>query len=188
MTRRRPIILPWIAAAFALGVVGYCLYLGAPGKRPGRHGVVSDGNVVYTTRPLRPQEMQPLLTVPFPPAARDFQFAEYGEWLAHEFYLSFRAPPDICVAYANKVLEEHNRQHPEEPVPGLKPFSLVQETPYGPTKLRAGHSKFLGPDQMPLHWFGPDMIREGVEGGEALRKGKVWVDTDRGIFYYEYFH
>ena len=119
MARKRRVILPWVVSAFALGVVGYCLYLGASGKRPGSNGVVIDGNIVYSTRPLRPEEIKPLLTVPvpFPAAARDFQFADYGEWLAAECYFSFRAPPDICVAYAHKVLQEHNRQHPDEPVP-----------------------------------------------------------------------
>jgi hypothetical protein len=126
--------------------------------------------------------------VPFPTAARDFQFADYGEWLGAECYFSFRAPPDICVAYAHKVLQEHNRRHPDEPSPGLKPFSLVQDTPHGPVILQAPESPALGHERMPLHWFRPDLIREGVEGGERFQKGKVWVDTNRGIFYYEYYH
>ena len=184
-------ILPWIATALAVGVIGVCLYLEEreTGKRVVSDGVVASGNVVYTTRPLRPHEMRvQMLTVPFPGAARDFQFADYGEWLAAEFYLSFRAPPDVCVAYAHKVLDEHNKQHPREPVAGLKPFSLVRETPYGRVTLQAPESKYLGHERMPLHWFRPDLIREGVEGGDNFRTPKVWVDTERGVFYYEYRH
>jgi hypothetical protein len=36
-------------------------------------------------------------------------------------------------------------------------------------------------------WFTPDAIQSGVEGGKRRsHQPRVWVDTDRGVFYYEY--
>ena len=110
MTRKRRVILPRVALACASGVVGYCLDLSGWGtaKQSGSDGVVLARNLVYTTRPLKPAEIGARLQpANFPTGATDFQFAQYDEWLAHEFYLTFRAPPDVCLAFAQQVIDDH---------------------------------------------------------------------------------
>jgi hypothetical protein len=36
-------------------------------------------------------------------------------------------------------------------------------------------------------WFDPENIQEGVEaGGRGSHVPKIWIDTARGIFYFQY--
>jgi len=188
MGLRKRIILTSVASAVALGGVGAVLYRLTTAKdshRIGPDGVAAAKNLVYTTRPLRREEMRvQMLPVAFPATATDFQFAEFGYWLVGEFYFSFRAPPDVCLAYAQAVLDEHNKRNPKEPLPGLRPVGSGEE----PVNSRPLTPFYLTNEGVTVSWFQPGAIREGVEGGERGSKGKVWVDTERGVFYYESFH
>ena len=127
--------------------------------------------------------MKARLSVPFPAEATEFQFAESSELFSYEFYLTFRAPPEVCLAYARAVVDQYTKPNPKNRM-ALEPI-----TP--PTESEAmwaafGHeTAYLGLEEIPLPWFNPGAIQQGVAGGDRPATPAVWVDTERGIFYYE---
>jgi hypothetical protein len=170
-----------------LGAVMLALYFLVEGRvsrfldnseRPpvvGPDGVAVTAHKAWTTRPLGRDELRkPLLAVDLPGDARDIQFAMYYEWQAHVEYVSFRAPPETCTAYAKAVLDEFNQRRPSDPVPGL-------------TALVNPPAKVYTSGELPVSWFTPHTIQTGAEGGtDRSHQPKVWVDSARGTFYYQY--
>lgn len=189
MTRRRRVILAGLASSLVLAGVALCIHqflrwadLSDNKYQIGSDGVVDTRYTTYTTRPLRIDQMRAqVFPVKLPAEAKDIQFAEYGEWVAYQFYGSFSAPPDVCLAYAQAVLDDHNKSNPDRQMPGLSQKLTTKSYPFGPSRT----TRALGRLETPLPWFNPEAIKDGVEGGGGVSTPTVWVDTERGIFYYE---
>lgn len=138
--------------------------------------VVVTPTTAYSTRPLKRKELsRAILSVDIPADATDIQFAEYSEWQAYELFVTFRAPATTCASYARAILDDFNKQHPVRQVSSdLHPFVGVPLQKVVSTVL-------------PVPWFTPEAIAQGVEGGKrGSHQPKVWVDTARGAFYYQY--
>jgi|SRR5882672_3461584 len=129
-----------------------------------------------TTRPISLEEAEKTFTFPFPRSASNIQFACYKEFLACTILVRFEAPSADCIAAVPAALDyqgfaEINKLSDEARV--LRPVS----------KMFFDKTQDTGPLVVP--WFNPDQIGVGLETGFAgSYEQKVWIDTERGIFYY----
>lgn len=141
-------------------------------KTMNAQGVVTTRHHAYTTRPLSRSELTAsLLPVPIPPEASDIQFAEYREWQAYEMYVRFRAPTDVCGAYAKALIDNQNAK------PQTKRISEFRTMTTAPAKVSS--------TELSIDWFTPDTIKTGSEAGDdGSWNPRIWIDSERGIFYY----
>jgi hypothetical protein len=192
---RQPFTRTLVVLAIAAVVVLLCAPVliwrlaGSPfGADDGKRLSPPDGPVfatktrAYTLRPLRRDEVEGrLLPAELPAEATNIRFAERSEWVAYIMFASFEAPPETCRAYATRVLDEYNRQRRGTTVPselwpvGKPPDNAVARLDF-PAPPEMGKSEGL-----PVEWFRPENITSGFEGGDRPR---VWVDMERGVFYY----
>jgi len=121
-----------------------------------------------TAAPLSAAEAREELGLDVPPEAREVQYAVYSCFRAFEERLRFRAPPGVCLDFARQEII-HWQEEGETwvgPMPITEPPAL-------------DHGGMLN-----VRWFDVHQIKEGVDawavGGSEAR---IWVDTQRGIFY-----
>jgi hypothetical protein len=121
--------------------------------------------------------------VPLPDTARNIQYALFREGLQAEFDLvRFEAPVEDCCATANKIVAEQNAEAWDEHcrVPGLRPMASADQDPDQPRVDTP-------PAGLPAPWFDPQSIRNGlVAGRTSSHTPAIWIDVERGIFYYQY--
>jgi len=103
--------------------------------------------------------------IALPDAASNVRVATYTHWVAYSQYVRFEAPTPVCLAHAKAMTGQ------EPPAP-----KALDED-----ERRCFHLYFA--DGLP--WFDTAHIRNGVVLGGGPSVPKVWVDTDRGIFYYQ---
>jgi hypothetical protein len=118
--------------------------------------------VIQSQRPLGLAEARRLTGLDFPDSAKAIRFAHFSEMTARETFLRFEANPADCVAYAERMI---HRKLSRSNGPVTRPFAS---------------SSILETD-----WFDPLVIRNGMGGSLDPRRGPmVWVDMDRGVFYF----
>ena len=112
--------------------------------------------------------------IPLPPSARNIQFYK---WYPFNFFIEFvrfEAPVEDCMGHVETVLAVWRKDFDYlSDLP--KPVSDLEEPP----RLHA-FAKERG-----VAWFDPHSIRKGVSasgGGSGVPM--IWVDTERGVFYY----
>jgi len=119
-------------------------------------------------------QAQAVLTIPLPAGATNISYASWSMGAGFEEYLRFEAPPQTCLAHAPVVLARApatGTAPASGPAPSLAPIA----TPPSPV-----HSSNLD-----VSWFDVQNIREGVtSGGGGSHVPVVWVDANRGVFYY----
>jgi hypothetical protein len=117
--------------------------------------------------------------IALPVTARNIQYRKYRHWVAFKDCVRFEAPVEDCIAHTRRVVG-----------PGaLKPY------PDSPAWMPAG--KDGKPDaelqaiwlasQAPRYapWFDLASTKRGLTGGEGgSSQAQVWIDLDRGVFYY----
>jgi len=113
----------------------------------------------------------------FPPgvpnSAKNIRYAAYNEWMAVLEVVRFEAPADDCIAHAERIIADFNAQNPDRTIPGLRPMNAVPEVDRS--------------TPLSLDWFSPESIKHGLVGGESNSHTPViWIDTDKGVFYYQY--
>ncbi|HVX86666.1 MAG TPA: hypothetical protein VH253_17925 [Phycisphaerae bacterium] len=103
--------------------------------------------------------------VTLPAGAHDIGVAGWRQWIQAVEYVRFEAPVDVCLRYAAAV------------VPGV----ALQPEDGGLVELdgrpiREGVLKDFG-------WFDLGKAKDVVGGGDASGV-RVWVDRERGVFYF----
>lgn len=94
----------------------------------------------------------------------------------YKTYVRFEAPPQDCVNHINTVKAYWEEEWDT---------SLGNFQPPGPIEEPSYDRHFYSDPYSPA-WFEPNTIDEGVTaGGGGTGVPMVWVDTQRGIFYYE---
>ena len=110
--------------------------------------------------PGTPAEVEEMTKVPPPPQARKIWVGSFTQGRGFSNYVRFEAPADVCLAYAEAVT--HNAPLLFSPLP---PDPTNVDRPYFSS----------------LKWFdfasGKNVV--GAECGPS-----VWVDRDRGVFYF----
>jgi hypothetical protein len=102
--------------------------------------------------------------ISLPESARDVQYAwVVGGMQYTQQYVRFEAPVDDCYAQAKRILRTN------------QPTFSKTSRPLGPPSCEQLHTK----------WFDVDKIAEGVVAGDGSDHGpQIWIDTQRGVFYY----
>lgn len=117
--------------------------------------------------PISLAEARGLWAFDFPDSAHDIQFYAFSEWIAHETLVRFEAPVEDCIATARRVLKAH---HEGDELAEIEPGTDA-------------HVYANGRHKAP--WFDPESIRSGRKpAGPGYHRPMVWVDTERGVFYY----
>jgi hypothetical protein len=131
--------------------------------------------IVQSTRPISREEAGRLTAFRFPKSARNIRFAHFREWVACETFLRFEAPVDDCLVCARDLLAAHNSRNPGQPIARLRGLTL-------PVDRGDASSSVLD-----TSWFDVNSIQRGQEGGiSSSRMPRIWVDTERGVFYYTF--
>jgi len=118
-------------------------------------------------RPATPAQAHAYTRVALPPGARNIGVAGYRQWIEFAQYVRFEAPADACLKYAAAVA----------PGAALQPVDEFQlELDARP--IREGVLK-------DFEWFDLAKAKNVVRaGGTPGQMARVWVDQDRGVFYF----
>lgn len=139
---------------------------GARGQRGRSRWALVGLHVSNPARPVSPQQAEAITGVPLPPEASNIRVAGYQQWIEFVQYVRFEAPVEVCLEYAAAVI----------PGAALQPVDEYQlERDARP--LREGVLQNFG-------WFD---LAEAQNVIGASRRGpheNVYVDQDRGVFYY----
>ena len=169
--RRRRVIALVLVAAGGIVVAIYALMWW------GVMAIATTPHVSRSDRALSLAEVRNM-RFPFPPTARNIQFAEYQEFIAYEFVVRFEAPKDDCLATVSKAVEAFH-------LSGMSPDKIADLSELQPLASERQHVQQVG--DLPVPWFDPENINEGVEAGKRdSHTPKIWIDTARGVFYFQY--
>lgn len=122
------------------------------------------------------EQAQKECPIPLPANAKNISYGHWSCGIGFEDYLRFEAPPETCLAHIAVVLEacspkEHIASQPSLP----KPNKIASP----PQPVRSSSREF------DVGWFDIQNIRNGVTAGRGFSSDpQVWVDTNRGVFYY----
>lgn len=170
-----------IAVVLGVGVIGLVVTAWIMIAAPILSGLVfhaaSTPHIVRTDHPLTLAEVKGS-RFPFPTTARNIQFAEYQEFIAYEYVIRFEAPKEDCLATVSKAVEAFHSSL-------LRPDALAELSKIHPITSERHHLNRVA--DVPVPWFDPEKISEGVEaGGDGSHTPKIWIDTARGVFYFQY--
>jgi hypothetical protein len=111
------------------------------------------------------------ITFPFPESAHNIYYGIYGEWQAYTMIVRFDAPVQDCLKHIDTVLAWDDKTYG-------RTSSYPRVTVTNVERVDAG---FL----TPTSWFTPDKITHGVHVGKGGgHVPQIWVDSDRGTFYF----
>jgi|KBSSwiStaDraftv2_1062776.scaffolds.fasta_scaffold189393_5 hypothetical protein len=120
-----------------------------------------------------------------PKAARWVRCSEFAYWLAYDLQVKFSAPYEDCIKAAEDILAKHRAE------------AKVYQPDYVRVEIRGGcylapkredATRFVADDllQGSKWWFRPGSIKNGVFLGErGPYVPQIWIDKDRGLFYYK---
>ena len=133
--------------------------------------VISDSPQTY-------KEAKKHIPIHLPETATAIQYASYGEWQIYEGFIKFQAPVNDCIANARFVIEENQKRLPQRKSDLDQEFRPIVKS-FSPT------SNYLGT----LPWFDVDKISKGIAiGADGDSQPHIWIDTEKGIFYYHIWH
>ena len=173
MTIRRSYLL----LALALVTSGAIIFILIGGMPFGLLVPRNSHPVIHSDRPLSLAEVKGI-KFPFPATATNIQFAEYREFIAYQYVVRFEAPKEDCLATVAKVVQAFRHS-------GTTPDAVAELSQIRPIAAERDHVKEVGDFSVP--WFDPENIKNGVEAGKrSSHTPKIWIDTDRGAFYFQY--
>ncbi len=106
------------------------------------------------------------IQVPLPDAASNIRYASYHEWVAAEVYLRFEAPVDVCLNQAAELLPKKSLSiSANARANNLIPFPK-------------------SPQFKDLSWYDLGEVKNVVSATEGHIS--IFIDQDRGVFYYHY--
>ena len=112
--------------------------------------------------------------IPLPDAATNIQYAVWSLWQASQTFVRFDAPVSDCLTHAETVMEPFAQRA----AAGIASTNIVGPLP-APSVLSPRDLSVAGFD---LPRFSAGIRFQMVDG----RAPTVWVDTNRGCFYYEW--
>jgi hypothetical protein len=140
-----------------------------------------------TNTPLDLQEARKdagIKDFPFPSSAHDIYYAQFACWQDYESLVRFQAPVKDCLASIPAVLKWARDDG-----------SVQKPASYHPIHLKAAAVLPDSDDQHPVPWFERAVITHGVYAGwQSVDTPKewwpvdIWIDTDKGVFYFKQTH
>ncbi|MPN05732.1 hypothetical protein SDC9_152985 [bioreactor metagenome] len=111
------------------------------------------------------------IACPFPPSAHNIYYGIYGGGQAYTMIVRFDAPVEDCIKHIDTVLAWDDKNY-------SRTSSYPRVTVTNVEPVDAG---FL----TPTAWFTPDEITHGIHVGEdGSHVPQIWVDSDKGTFYF----
>jgi hypothetical protein len=145
--------------------------------------------IVQTSAPLTLAQAN-RCPIDLPPEASNIQYKRWSCWVGLDEYVRFEAPPGICVAHAATVFaawrEGSNPGTTTHPLsPTLSPTSAATlSTSTKPGRISSTKRR-SGPEPTCPSWFDPENISHGLASvNEVSHTPSIWIDLDRGVFYY----
>lgn len=158
-----------ILCGLALVAIGAFVFMSLMLLGPSR--IVSDKPQTYN-------QARKHCPIALPPTASEIQYALYGDWQIADQHVKFRAPVKDCIDNARLVLAENKKHHPQRHSDFDQDLELVTK-PVSPTSIFFRR----------LPWFDTVTITKGGSlGGDGDMQPHIWLDTERGIFYYHLWH
>ena len=111
------------------------------------------------------------INFPLPPSAHDIYYGTYGAWQAYGLVVRFDAPVRDCIKHIDTVLAWDDRNYNR-----TSSYSRITVTNVEP--VDAGFPT-------PVRWFTPEKITRGIYAGAfGPHTPRIWVDLDKGTFYF----
>lgn len=133
----------------------------------------------HTDGPISAEEANKRFSMhlPFPTGAKNVQVAGYSQFVAFEEVARFEASPEVCSEYALALLRAHNAKWATDPRMNVPVELRPLDKP--PERVKTD-------PLVPAQWFDVEKIRRGfVAGGRSPSHTPcIWIDAERGIFYY----
>ncbi len=141
--------------------------------------VASIGLAVYFASPF-------FVRPPFkvPKTAKFVRCSEFAYWIAYDLQVKFSAPYEDCIKAAEDILAEH-RKKAEVHQPDYVRIEIRDRRYLTPKSEDA--TRYVADDssQGNKWWFHPSTIKNGLYLGErGAYTPQIWIDKDRGLFYY----
>ena len=111
-------------------------------------------------------------TFPFPESAQNIYWGVYQNIQEYEYIVRFEAPSSDCLATVPNITAWYEQKH--------HPHISFTSVPLGPnTSLPKSDGLY------PVPWFDLRHIQRGVQfTGDSQEKPNIWIDLERGIFYF----
>jgi len=130
-----------------------------------------DGQINCDTPMTYEEAYSKKLGFPLPKGCFNVTYAEVADWQLHDIYARFEAPVDVCLRHIDTVLAWHDSMYKNN-----TSYPKAEIT----NSMRGG-----GDLTIPAPWFDLDKLKHGIEAGtNASHQPMIWVDTDRGVFYF----
>lgn len=133
-----------------------------------------EAGVIQTSAPLSLSAARARADCPIalPDNATNIQFAVWSLWQASQTFVRFDAPVPDCLEHARTVLRPYAQR---------ARLSIVSTNIIGPLPAPL----VVSPRDLAIPWFDLPRFSAGVSFMvSAERAPTVWVDTNRGCFYY----
>ena len=130
-----------------------------------------DLHIEESSGPTLREKAQPHCLIQLPPSARDVQYATLAGGLQDgQFFIRFEAPVADCHAAAMAVFAVWMKTEGIQDYPRFE--QVNHPPPYRSSRLHT-------------EWFDVENISNGsVAGSGSSWMPRIWIDEDRGIFYY----
>lgn len=114
----------------------------------------------------------PDVEFPLPASSSEIYFGMYADWQAYTRIVRFKAPVKDCVSHMDAVIAWSDRMNHRTSSYPRKKLSRVDHQGAGCLE--------------PAKWFTPDTITDGLyQGKDSSHTPQIWVDLDKGIFYFK---
>jgi len=111
--------------------------------------------------------------IPLPASARNIQYRSFIFFQAYEDSVRSEAPVADCLAHADRVFKYWRERYRSDLYQEPGPLQPIDQPPQHP-HLSAE-----------IPWFDVENIRNGMNAGcRHPMQPTVWIDLDRGVFYY----
>ncbi len=119
----------------------------------------------------RDEALKQGIQFPFPSTAQKIHVARYSFGFAFELLVRFEAPVSVCEQHVAEVLKWHDKSMPNQEKPSVEQVDHVDYVENSMLK--------------PTPWFNPGTLKRGLHVGEpGCSVPEIWIDQEKGIFYF----
>ena len=112
------------------------------------------------------------INFPFPASRHDIYYGIYGDWQAFTLLVRFEAPVQDCLKHIDTMIAWDDKM-------GNRTSSYPRVAVTHVDRVDAGNLK-------PAPWFAPDTITNGIYAGTNWsHTPQIWVDLEKGVFYFK---
>jgi len=122
-------------------------------------------------KPMTLEQAKTDIRFPLPASCSNIYYAVYGDWQAYVEVVRFQAAVTDCIKHVDVVTAWDNATYKRTNSYSRGSIKSVQ------------HQGCAWLD--PVAWFDPDKITNGIYAGqEGSHLPQMWIDEDRGLFYF----